>query len=146
MKSEQYLNTNNSNPHPKSEVKTIQISRTLLNEYYDASTPPQREYIIKHFKLDGTTTDEAIRGLYAMACPTWKSKIKENHPEYFSTALKKYMVTQSVPATEIWQYKVEAASEEEAIEKVINGEVEHYDYFVNTEVLTNETKIKAQSI
>jgi hypothetical protein len=56
------------------------------------------------------------------------------------------MVTQSVPATEIWQYEVEAVSEEEAIEKIINGEVEYYNYFVNTEVLTNETEIKAQLI
>jgi len=33
--------------------------------------------------LDGTTTDEAIRGLYEMACGTWKPKIKANHPDCF---------------------------------------------------------------
>ena len=37
----------------------------------------------KHFKLDGTTTDEAIRGLYEMACGGWKPKIKANHPDCF---------------------------------------------------------------
>lgn len=63
--------------------KSIQISRELLNEYYDAATTPQREYLSEHFKLDGTTTDEAIRGLYEMACGTWKPKIKANHPDCF---------------------------------------------------------------
>jgi len=64
-------------------TKSIQISRKLLIEYYEASTTPQREYLTKHFKLDGTTTDEAIRGLYEMACSKWKPRIKKNHPECF---------------------------------------------------------------
>jgi hypothetical protein len=63
--------------------KSIQISRELLNEYYDAATTPQREYLAEHFKLDGTTTDEAIRVLHDMACNTWKPRIKKNHPECF---------------------------------------------------------------
>ena len=33
--------------------------------------------------MDGTTTDEAIRGLYELACGGWKPKIKANHPECF---------------------------------------------------------------
>ena len=33
--------------------------------------------------MDGTTTDEAIRGLYEMACNKWKPKIKANHPDCF---------------------------------------------------------------
>ena len=80
---EQFRAITNPKPMSKTEVKTIQISRTLLNEYYEASTILQREYLTKHFKLDGTTTDEAIRGLYEMACGTWKPKIKANHPECF---------------------------------------------------------------
>ena len=67
----------------KPMTKSIQISRELLNEYYDAATTPQREYLSEHFKLDGTTTDEAIRGLHQMACDTWKPRIKKNHPECF---------------------------------------------------------------
>ena len=80
---EQFRAITNSKPMSKTEVKTIQIPHSLLIEYYEAATTPQREYLTKHFKLDGTTTDEAIRGLYEMACSTWKPKIKANHPECF---------------------------------------------------------------
>ncbi len=76
---EQFRQITNSKPMSK----TIQIPRTLLNEYFDAATTPQQEYLTKHFKLDGTTTDEAIRGLYDLACGGWKPKIKTNHPECF---------------------------------------------------------------
>ena len=67
----------------KPMTKSIQIPHSLLIEYYEASTTPQKEYLTKHFKLDGTTTDEAIRGLYEMACSKWKPKIKANHPDCF---------------------------------------------------------------
>jgi len=80
---EQFRQITNSKPMSKPEVKTIQISRTLLNQYYEAATVQQREYIINHFKLDGTTTDEAIRELHDLACWDWKPKIKANHPECF---------------------------------------------------------------
>jgi hypothetical protein len=63
--------------------KSIQICRDLLNAYYDAATLEQREYLTKYFKLDGTTTVEAIRGLHDIACATWKPKIKKNHPDCF---------------------------------------------------------------
>ena len=76
---EQFRQITNSKPMSK----TIQISRTLLNEYFDAATMSQQEYLTKHFKLDGTTTDEAIRGLHDLACKDWKPKIKANHPECF---------------------------------------------------------------
>jgi hypothetical protein len=80
---EQFRQITNSKPMSKPEVKTIQISRTLLNQYYEAATPPQKEYIVNHFKMDGTTTDEAIRGLHEKACSEWKPKIKANHPDCF---------------------------------------------------------------
>ena len=80
---EQFRQITNSKPMSKTEVKTIQISRTLLNEYYEAATTPQKDYLTKHFKLDGTTTDEAIRGLYELACNKWKPHIKANHPDCF---------------------------------------------------------------
>ena len=80
---EQFRTITNTKPMPKPEAKTIQIPHSLLIEYYEASTPPQREYLTKHFKLDGTTTDEAIRGLYKLACDGWKPKIKANHPDCF---------------------------------------------------------------
>jgi len=78
---EQFRQITNSTPNPM--PKSIQISRQLLNEYYDAANTPQREYLSEHFKLDGTTTDEAIRELHAMACDTWKPRIKKNHPDCF---------------------------------------------------------------
>jgi len=78
---EQFRQITNSNQTTMS--KSIQISRDLLNAHYEASTTPQREYLTEHFKLDGTTTDEAIRGLHDMACETWKPKIKKNHPDCF---------------------------------------------------------------
>jgi hypothetical protein len=78
---EQFRQITNQNQKPM--TKSIQISRELLNEYYDAATTPQREYLAEHFKLDGTTTSEAIRGLRDLACETWKPRIKKNHPECF---------------------------------------------------------------
>ena len=80
---EQFRQITNSTPTQKSMTKSIQITRDLLNQYYDAATTPQRAYLTEHFKLDGTTTDEAIRGLYEMACSTWKPRIKKNHPDCF---------------------------------------------------------------
>ena len=85
---EQFRQITNSKPMSKTEVKTIQIPHSLLIEYYEAATTPQREYLTKHFKLDGTTTDEAIRGLYELACSTWKPKIKANHPDCFPEECK----------------------------------------------------------
>lgn len=87
---EQFRQITNSKPMSK----TIQISRTLLNEYYEAATIPQREYLTKHFKLDGTTTDEAIRGLCELACIDWKPKIKANHPECFPEENKHFDFSQ----------------------------------------------------
>ena len=78
---EQFRQITNQTPTPMK--KSIQISRSLLNEYYEASTREQKEYLAEHFKLDGTTTDEAIRGLHDLACSTWKPRIKKNHPECF---------------------------------------------------------------
>ena len=65
--------------------KSIRISRDILNEYYDAATTLQREFINEHFKLNGTTTVESIIGLHDLACDTWKNIIKENHPNCFPT-------------------------------------------------------------
>jgi hypothetical protein len=80
---EQFRQITNSNQTQTTMTKQIQISRELLNEYYEAATIPQKEYLTEHFKLDGRTTDEAIRGLHDMACSTWKPKIKKNHPDCF---------------------------------------------------------------
>jgi hypothetical protein len=83
---EQFREITNSNQ--TTMTKQIQISRELLNEYYNAATTPQKEYLSEHFKLDGRTTDEAIRGLHDMACSTWKPKIKANHPDCFAEESK----------------------------------------------------------
>ena len=61
----------------------ITIDRGILNQYYDAATTYQREYLDKHFSLSGKTTVEAITGLYDIACDKWKPIIKNNHPECF---------------------------------------------------------------
>lgn len=80
---EQFRQITNSNQTQTTMTKQIQISRELLNEYYEAATSPQKAYLSDHFKLDGRTTDEAIRGLHDMACSTWKPRIKKNHPDCF---------------------------------------------------------------
>ena len=72
------------------ESNTIKISRDILNSYWDAATTEQREYINKHFRLDGTTTVDAIKGLHDLACSKWKPIIKENHSEYFPEDNKYY--------------------------------------------------------
>jgi hypothetical protein len=76
--------------------KSIQISRKLLNEYYDAATPEQKVYLTEHFKLDGSTTDEAIRGLHDMACEGWKPRIKKNHPDCFPKESKYFDFSEHV--------------------------------------------------
>jgi hypothetical protein len=91
---EQFREITNSNQTPMS--KQIQISRNLLNEYYEAATIPQKEYLTEHFKLDGTTTDEAIRGLHELACSTWKPKIKKNHPDCFPVDSKYFNFSKHV--------------------------------------------------
>jgi hypothetical protein len=80
---EQFREITNFNYTQTTMTKSIQISRELLNEYYNAATIPQKEYLTEHFKLDGTTTVEAIRGLHDIACGIWKPRIKKNHPDCF---------------------------------------------------------------
>jgi hypothetical protein len=80
---EQFRQITNPNQTQTTMRKQIQISRELLNEYYEAATSPQKAYLSEHFKLDGRTTNEAIRGLHDMACKFWKPKIKKNHPDCF---------------------------------------------------------------
>jgi hypothetical protein len=80
---EQFREITNSNQNQTTMSKSIQISRELLNEYYNAATSEQKAYLTEHFKLDGTTTIKAIRGLHDMACEGWKPKIKKNHPNCF---------------------------------------------------------------
>ncbi len=80
---EQFRQITNPNQNQTPMSKQIRISRELLNEYYEASTNEQKDYLTEHFKLDGTTTVEAIRGLHDMACERWKPKIKKNHPDCF---------------------------------------------------------------
>ena len=85
---EQFRQITNSTQKPM--TKSIQIPHSLLIEYYKAATTHQKEYLNIHFKLDGTTTDEAIRGLYDLACWDWKPRIKKNHPECFAEESKHF--------------------------------------------------------
>lgn len=61
----------------------IKISSDTLFSYFKAATDIQKEYLTKHFQLDGSTTVGSIKGLYELACPDWKPKIKANHPNCF---------------------------------------------------------------
>ena len=87
---EQFRQITNPNQTQTTMTKQIRISRELLNEYYEAATTPQRAYLSEHFKLDGITTDEAIRGLHDMACSTWKPRIKKYHPDCFPEESKHF--------------------------------------------------------
>lgn len=80
-------NTNMKTPNPDTEIK---IGRDLLNQYYDAATSEQREYINNNFKVDGTTTVQGIIGFHDIACATWQPKIKANHPECFVVESKEF--------------------------------------------------------
>jgi len=68
----------------KSEPTQYKITRELLSKYWDAATDAQRTYLNDNFKLDGSTTNEAIIGLHDLACTDWKPTIKKNHPDCFS--------------------------------------------------------------
>ncbi len=61
----------------------IKIPSDTLFSYFKAATDIQKEYLTKHFQLDGSTTVEAIKGLYNIAYMEWKPKIKANHPDCF---------------------------------------------------------------
>jgi len=85
-----------TNPNQTTMSKSIQISRELLNEYYNAATSEQRAYLTEHFKLDGSTTVKAIRGLHDMACGGWKPRIKNNHPDCFPKESKYFDFSEHV--------------------------------------------------
>ena len=61
----------------------IQISRKHLNEYYDYSDTEQQNFINNNFKIDGTTTVNAIIELEKISGNILKSWIRKNHPKYF---------------------------------------------------------------
>ncbi len=44
----------------------------------------------------------------------------------------KYKVQERVPSIQIWEYEVEANSETEALEMVLNGDVEMQNYLIET--------------
>ena len=43
--------------------------------------------------------------------------------------MKKFTIIESKPAIQVWRYEVEAESQEEAVEKIMNGEVDSDDYW-----------------
>ena len=130
---EQFRQITNSTQKPM--TKSIRISRELLNEYYDAATTPQREYLAEHFKLDGTTTDEAIRGLHDLACSTWKPRIKKNHPECFED--EKYFDFSAMADEAIVEPKVaQALGLSERFIEVRNGsnpKLQYRSFYLSTE-------------
>lgn len=49
------------------------------------------------------------------------------------TTNKRYTIYQTLPATQTWTYCVEAASEEEALDKVMSGVIDSDNYEVDGE-------------
>ena len=45
--------------------------------------------------------------------------------------MKKFTIIESNHAIQCWSYKVEAESQEQAIEKIREGLVDHDDYWIN---------------
>ncbi len=45
--------------------------------------------------------------------------------------MKKFSILESKSCIQVWQYEVEAESEEQALEKIMNGEVDNEDYWVD---------------
>lgn len=45
--------------------------------------------------------------------------------------MKKFTIIESKPSIQVWSYEVEAESQEEAIEKIMDGLVDHDDYWVD---------------
>ena len=58
--------------------------------------------------------------------------------------MKTFIITQSVPSTQVWHYKVEAKTQNEAIGKVVNGEVECIDYIVEADNDEEQTIITVE--
>lgn len=85
---------------PLNPETIITISRELLNTYYEAATPTQREFITDNFKINGETTVRAIRDLHKMACDQWQKKIASNHPECMIVDDKYFDLASLVESTE----------------------------------------------
>lgn len=90
---------------------TITIDRGILNQYYDAATIYQREYLDKHFSLSGKTTIKAITGLYDIACDKWKHIIKNNHPECFPVTKSAIELAVEKIGDKVYGYKVSIEDE-----------------------------------
>jgi hypothetical protein len=89
----------------------ITIDRGILNQYYDAATTPQREYLDEHFTIGGKTTIKAITGLYDIACDKWKPIIKNNHPECFPVTKSAIELAVEEMGDKVHGYKVSIEDE-----------------------------------
>lgn len=47
--------------------------------------------------------------------------------------MKKYIVTETRPAIQVWTYEVEAKSETEALEIILEGEISAFNYEVQAQ-------------
>jgi len=129
---EQFRKITNPSPKqdPMSETTAIQISRNLLNEYYEASTNGQKAFLSEHFKLDGSTTVGAIRKLYDIACSEWKLKIKANHPDCFEPESKEFDFGKYVAKGSKCILKANAGEELGLCNNFIQIRVDHHsDYY-----------------
>ena len=121
---------------PDNPLNKIQISRDLLNEYYEASTVTQRQYINDNFKVNGTTTVDAIVGLEKIACDDWKPIIRKNHPECFPKTqfdFSEYLKKFSSQIFSREQYKMLGFTEN-PIQIRFFGEYEHKGFYLSNDV------------
>lgn len=124
---EQFRKITKPTINQKAMSKSIQIGRGLLNEYYDASTPEQKVYLTEHFKIDGTTTEEAIRGLHGIACSTWKKRIEKNHPDCFQKESKYFDFSEAAGRGLIRDTVIEKLGLEPNFIQVRNSSDKRYD-------------------
>ena len=57
---------------------------------------------------------------------------------------RKFIVTETRPAIQIWTYEVEAEDEEDAISQVENRDVDSFDYSVEEDSPFTESTFEAQ--
>ena len=50
---------------------------------------------------------------------------------------KKFLIIAHQPVTQIWEYEVEAETEEEALAMVENGEIDPYEYVIDIDAFSS---------
>ena len=51
--------------------------------------------------------------------------------------MKRFLIIAQQPVTQIWEYEVEAETEEEALAMVENGEIDPYEYVIDIDAFSS---------